>query len=216
MPKRTCFASDSLLLSAKLSFNVYNSCLPYPFGHHRRGFCTTSCENSADDSFTELFPGASEISLLTFVSPNEACSVPLTAVCERFSSGTVISISARLVSGKGSLVTTCGSAISTTFVAVKVTGCQIPVSRSRIAGTQSQPSVATNVGPSRHMAPPFSPGPPLIDCSCGMPGCGGGDTRTASVFIAPAFTTLVTSNTPRINAPVMVPSDCPFNHTTAL
>ena len=30
--------------------------------------------------------------------------------------------------------------------------------------------------------PPFSPGPPLMDCSCGIPGCGGGETRTARTF----------------------------------
>ena len=94
---------------------------------------------------------------------------------------------ARVVSGSGRVVTTCGSPIFTVFVAVIVTGCQMPVSRSRIAGIQSHPSVATNVGPSRHMMPPFSPGPPLIDCSCGMPGCGGGETRTASTFVCPGF-----------------------------
>ena len=99
--------------------------------------------------------------------------------------------------------------------ALSVTGCQMPVSRSRTAGIQSQPSVATNVGPSRHIMPPFSPGPPRIDCSCGMPGWGGGEMRTASTFVSPGFRTSVTSKTPRMNAPLIVPSDLPLSHTAA-
>ena len=31
--------------------------------------------------------------------------------------------------------------------------------------------------------PPFSPGPPWMDCSCGMPGWGGGEMRTARTFV---------------------------------
>ena len=80
-------------------------------------------------------------------------------------SGTEISTDAWLVAGNGNLVTTCGSPMRTLLVMRNVTGCQMPVSRSRIAGIQSQPSVSTNVGPSRHMMPPFSPAPALMLCS---------------------------------------------------
>ena len=114
---------------------------------------------------TELFPGATVTCFETVTSPKDAIRVPPAGAFEEFSSGTVMATSARLVSGKGRLVTTCASPIFTALLAVSVTGCQIPVSRSRTAGIQSHPSVATNVGPSRHIIPPFSPGPPLIDCS---------------------------------------------------
>ncbi len=194
---------------------MYRSGLPYPFGHHSRGFCSVNCANSAGASFTSLLPGATVKSFVTVTFSIATRRVPFTGLSDTFSSGTLISTSALLVSGSGSVVTTCTSPIFTMPVAVSTTGCQMPVSRSRIAGIQSHPSVAMNVGPSSTIAPPFSPGPPRIDCSCGIPGCGGGDTRTSSTFVCPGFSTSVTSKMPRMNAPLMLPSDFPFSHTSA-
>ena len=98
----------------------------------------------------------------------------------------------------GSVVITFRSPISTGPVAVSVTSCQIPVSRSRDSRNPIPSSAAAKVGPSSTSTPPFSPGPALSDCSCAMPGCGGGETRTADAFI-PAATSPVTSNIPRSN-----------------
>ena len=99
--------------------------------------------------------------------------------------------------------------------ALSSTSCQMPVLRSRMPGIQSQPSEAANVGPSSATQPPFSPGPAAMDSSCGMPGCGGGDTRTAITLRLPGRDRPVTSNTPRMNAPRMLPSRLPLIQTSA-
>ena len=134
--------------------------------------------------------------------------------CLCSSSGASISMSASLRSALGSVVITFRSPISTAPSPSASRPARCPCSRSRMPGIQSQPSVAANVGPSSTCIPPLSPGPALIDCSCGMPGCGGGETRTASAF-SPAITSSVTSNVPRRNAPVNPPSFLPFIQTSA-
>ncbi len=83
---------------------------------------------------------------------------------------TVISLES--IRGSGRSVVTRGSSTSTGPVAERNTFCQIPVSRSRMAGIQSQPMVERKVGPSRAVMPPFRPMPARIVCSCGSPGCG--------------------------------------------
>ena len=65
---------------------------------------------------------------------------------------------ARDVSGSGSVVMICGVSSETGPWAESVTSCQMPMSRSRMAGIQSQPSVSAKVGPSMAMRPPFSTG----------------------------------------------------------
>src|SRR5580692_5701032 len=95
------------------------------------------------------------------------------------------------------------------------TFCQIPVSRSRIAGIQSHPIVERNVGPSIAVVPPFCPTPSRIVCSCGTPGCGCGDTSTASTALLPAFTSCEISNVPRLKAPFIAPTCRPFTQTCA-
>ena len=112
--------------------------------------------------------------------------------------------------GVAATTKTAGSLTTTTPVLDKNTFCQIPVSRSRIAGSQSHPIVARNVGPSTAVSPPFFPSPSRIVCSCETPGCGCGDTLTASTILAPALTTEVTSNRPRANAPFISPTRTPF------
>jgi hypothetical protein len=77
-------------------------------------------------------------------------------------------------------------------------------------GIQSQPSVATKVGPSIASWPPFSPTPALIDCSCGMPGWGGGATRMAMVFSPDTAAKL---KRPRAKAPLVPPARAPLMNT---
>ena len=112
--------------------------------------------------------------------------VACAALLPRFSIGTRMTMSAESMRGSGSLVMTCGSSMRRSRRRQPARrSCQMPLLRSRMAGIQSQPSVATNVGPSMARLPPFSPGPAATDCSCGIPGCGGGDTRTASTLAHP-------------------------------
>ena len=123
-------------------------------------------------------------------------------------------MAAREVSGSGSVVMICGVSSETGPWAESVTSCQMPMSRSRMAGIQSQPSVSAKVGPSMAMRPPFSPGPSASDCSCGMPGWSGGEMRTART-LSPGVRRLATSKRPRLKAPSMRPSAWPLSHTCA-
>jgi hypothetical protein len=118
----------------------------------------------------------------------------LTAAPVRFSTGTVISTSAALLSALGSVVTTWLSPIRTGPVERSTTSCHRPVLRSRTLGIQSQPSLAMKVGPSRACMPPFSPTPAVSDSSWARPGCGGGETLTAMALATPGFSLPVTSN----------------------
>ena len=122
--------------------------------------------------------------LRTVIFSMVAARVASTGADERFVTGTAISTAARDVSWFLKVVTTCASPSLRPCVMRSVTGCQMPLLRSRTPGIQSQPSVATKVGPSSAMAPPFSPGPPRMDCSCGMPGWGGGEMRTARTLFS--------------------------------
>jgi len=119
------------------------------------------------------------------------------------------------VSGSGRSVTTCTSPIATGPPTCSTTSCQIPVTRSRMPGIQSQPSVQKNVGPSKSIAPPLGPAPAESDSSCGMPGWGTGETRTTSALGCPARTTAETSKTPRRKAPRISPRRAPLSHTSA-
>ena len=92
------------------------------------------------------------------------CSVAATGAAPAFFSGTSISTSAGCVSRVWQRQLRDHLRIAHLHLpteAVSSTSCHMPVLRSRMAGIQSQPSVATNVGPSSTIAPPFSPGPPL-------------------------------------------------------
>src|SRR5215469_10259379 len=101
---------------------------------------------------------------------NDAFNTPCCSAFELFCNSVLMLTSALDVSGNGNFVTTCGSIIVTGPVARKMTSCHKPVQRSRTAGIQSQPSAHWKEGPSRHIAPPLSPGPYFTDCSLGMPG----------------------------------------------
>src|ERR1035438_10685407 len=93
--------------------------------------------------------------------------------------------SARDVSGSGSFESTKEFSIVTPPVTVKNTSFQIPVSRPRIVGIQSQPTDAWNVGLSRPSAPPFLPG--LWDVFwVTEPGVAFFRMRTASALLRPA------------------------------
>ena len=83
---------------------------------------------------------------------------------------------------------TIGSFTTTGPVLSVVTGSQMPVSRSRTAGSQSHPIVDRNVGPSSAVIPPFFPTPFATVCGIGTPGCGCGATSTATVALLPGFT----------------------------
>ena len=109
------------------------------------------------------------------------------------------------VLGSGRSVVTNGSFNCTGPVAERNTFCQMPVSRSRTASSQSQPMVDRNVGPSSAVMPPFWPTPLRSVCSCGTPGCGSGVMSTATTAGWPGVTCAVTSKMPRINAPRIVP-----------
>ena len=132
-------------------------------------------------------------------------SVPVWDFSVRFLSAAETWSSATSCLGDKSLVT-YGSLISTGPDEDRVTGSQMPVSRSRTAGSQSQPMVERNVGPSIAVSPPFLPTPAATVCSCGTPGWGCGDTRTARAAARPDFTSVVTSKSPRMNAPRIVPT----------
>ena len=153
--------------------------------------------------------------LATVTVSNAAVIVAWTVRSVRFSTGTVISTSALLLSALGRVVTTCASPSLAAPVALSTTSCHRPELRSRTLGIQSQPSVAKNVGPSSACMPPFSPAPALSDCSCGMPGWGGGDMRTARAFGAPGVGLRLASNRPRMKAPLISPIRAPFSHTSA-
>ena len=148
---------------------------------------------------------------------NAAATITCIDSVEELCTGRCSSTSAEDLSGSGSRVMTCGSPRVTAPVSVRLTPCHKPVSRSRMAGIQSQPSVATNVGPSITRKPPSGPGPPLINCSCGIPGCGGGDMRTARAFTAFGRSTWVTSKSPRQkpreSAPIAGQSAAPLPHS---
>ena len=141
-------------------------------------------------------------------------SVPLTGFAEIFFSEAVIAKSALACDAARSVVMN-GSFTSTSPVASSVTGNQIPVSRSRTAGSQSQPIVERNVGPSIAVSPPFCPTPSATVCSCGMPGCGCGATNTATVARVPGFTISEISKSPRINAPRISPACRPLTQICA-
>ena len=119
------------------------------------------------------------------------------------------------VLGKGRSVVTSGFFTSTGPEAERKTFCQMPESRSRMAGIQSQPSVHRNVGPSMALIPPFGPIPARAVCSCGTPGFGCGVISTATTAVFPGSASFVMSNLPRMNAPRIVPTWVPFTHTAA-
>ena len=100
-------------------------------------------------------------------------SVPAVSLPERFFRLVSIVRSA-LSCDEARLVVTKVFSSVTGPVKSRVTGSQIPVSRSRTAASQSQPTVDRNVAPSSALSPPFFPMPSATVCSCGMPGCGCG------------------------------------------
>ena len=110
-------------------------------------------------------------------------STPVTGVSLTFSTVACTATSAESVLGNGRSVVTSGSFTTTGPVAERKTFCQMPVSRSRIAGIQSQPIVERKVGPSIAVMPPFFPMPARSVCSCGSPGCGSGVTSTATTAL---------------------------------
>ncbi len=69
------------------------------------------------------------------------------------------------VLGRGRSVVTSGSLMVTSPDAERKTLRQMPVSRSRMAGIQSQPMVERKVGPSMAVMPPLPPMPALAVCS---------------------------------------------------
>ena len=117
------------------------------------------------------------------------------------------------VRGRGRSVVTSGFFTSTGPVAERKTFCQMPVSRSRMAGIQSQPMVERNVGPSMAVMPPLGPMPSRKVCSCGTPGWGCGETSTASTACLPGFTCAVMSKMPRMKAPGVSPTCAPLTQT---
>ena len=118
---------------------------------------------------------------------------PATGWSLRFSTVVSTVTSDESVLGSGRSVVTNGSFIRTGPVAERKTFCQIPVSRSRTASSQSQPRVDRNVGPSSAVMPPFGPTPLRRVCSCGTPGCGSGVTSTATTAGWPGVTCAVMS-----------------------
>jgi len=114
--------------------------------------------------------------------------IPLTGAVVMFCNVALMVRSAKSVCGRGSFVTTRGACTRTSPDAERKTFCQMPVSRSRMAGIQSQPMVERKVGPSSAVMPPLPPMPARMVCSCGTPGWGCGVMRTAMAALPPALT----------------------------
>jgi hypothetical protein len=178
------------------------------------GLLIASCGKSAGLNTTSPWPGARVTVFSTATVSKAARTVAWTGAAVRFSTGTPISTSATLLSALGKVVTTWVSPIRTGPVEVSTTSCHRPVLRSRTLGIQSQPSLAMKVGPSRACMPPFSPTPAVRLSSWARPGCGGGETLTATA-LTPGFSLPVTSNRPRMKAPFSAPSFSPFSQTSA-
>ena len=143
------------------------------------------------------------------------CTTPFTGLSLIFSTVVCTVTSDESIFGSGRSVVTSGSFSTTGPVAERYTFCQMPVSRSRTALSQSQPIVDKKVGPSMAVMPPFWPTPSRSVCSCATPGCGCGATSTATTACWPGFTCAVMSKVPRIKAPRIVPACAPFTHTAA-
>ena len=118
-------------------------------------------------------------------------------------------MSAFEVSGSGSFASTKGFSIVTPPVTVKNTSFQMPVSRPRTVGIQSQPTEAWKVGLSAPSAPPFLPGLWKVFCVID-PGVAFFRMRTARALLRPAGILPVTSKRARVKAPSMRPSFSPL------
>ena len=117
--------------------------------------------------------------------------------------------SAREVSGRGSFESTWEFSMVTAPVTVKKTSFQMPVSRPRMVGIQSQPMAAWKVGLSAPSAPPFLSGLSKV-FSLMLPGVAFFSMRTASALLRPGGSLPVTSKRARVKAPSMRPSFSPL------
>jgi hypothetical protein len=179
-------------------------------GHHNFGFRSRSSGCAAGSSFTLFADDAATVmGISNAASPKRPRSLPATGRGSWLRSVISIPMSAREVSGSGSVVVTSGSSIVTGPLPVRYTLFQMPVSRPRTAGIQSQPIEAWNVGLSAPSAPPLLPKPVTV-FSLVDPGVWFFSMRTASAFAWPMRSLPVTSKRPRINAPSMRPSFSPF------
>ena len=142
-------------------------------------------------------------------------STPFSGWSVTFSTVAATATSDESKRGSGKSVVTSGVLITTGPVAERNTFCQIPVSRSQMAGIQSQPIVQRKVGPSMVVSPPLWPIPSKTVCSCGMPGWGCGEIRTASAASLPGVTSGETSKSPRMKAPLIAPTSFPLTQTCA-
>ena len=216
IPNETSRASETAPATEKLRCRRYRFWGPYPFGHQSRGFLTRKAGVIGGlKAMVRVSCGARETfslklmcSIVPVRTPDWALSVTLRTVAWTVRS-------AVSVRGSGKSEVMAGSGRTTGPLADSTTSCQMPASRSRMVGIQSQPMLQRNVGPSRPVTPPFGPVPVATVFSWVTPGCGWGKTCTASPFGLPTDTFVVTSKMPRANAPWMGPTCRPLTHTSA-
>ncbi|SCE21716.1 hypothetical protein GA0115240_14447 [Streptomyces sp. DvalAA-14] len=149
--------------------------------------------------------------------PKEAATVICRSAVSALRTGTTIVTSALLVSGRsGRTVSTRGSPMTAWPVERSRTWFQMPATRSRTAGIQSQPEAARYVGELRFMmlAPASTKDRPSGPLSPGLPGVGIGVIRTASAC-SPAASSAVTSWAERANGYVRPPTCRPLSQMSA-